>query len=150
MTITQDVNDAIVKMVYEDLAGGFEGELEFGPINIVEEIDEYGDPYLHILIVFDGDQSKLDSKWTVGLIPRLLPQLVDLGIKIIPSRSFFSKEDWETYRRKSRQRNPFGALARKLANAPTPDWSLTPEQIEEGIAIAEAGLDEDVKTWPSY
>ena len=102
MTITQDVNDAIVKMVHEDLAGRVEGELEFGPINIVEEIDEYGDPYLHILIVFDGDQSKLDSKWTVGLIPRLLPQLVDLGIKIIPSRSFFSKEDWETYRRKSR------------------------------------------------
>ena len=105
MMITQDVYDAIVKLVYEDLTGRFKGELEFGPINIVEEIDEYGDPYLHILIVFDGDQSKLDSKWTVGLIPRLLPQLIELGIKIVPSRSFFSKEGWETYRRKSRHWN---------------------------------------------
>ena len=64
MMITQDVNDAIVKMVYEDLAGRFKGELEFGPIDIQQEIDQYGDPYLHIRIVFDGDQSKLDSKWT--------------------------------------------------------------------------------------
>ena len=100
MMITQDVYDAIVKMVYEDLSGRFKGELEFGPINIVEEIDQYGDPYLHIYIVFHGDQSKLDSKWTVGLIPRLLPQLLDLGIKQFPHRSFFSKEDWE--RRKKR------------------------------------------------
>lgn len=105
MMITQDVYDAIVKMVYEDLSGRFKGELEFGPINIVEEIDEYGDPYLHILIVFDGDQSKLDSKWTVGLIPRLSPRLIDLGIKHFPNKSFFSKEGWETYRRKSRHWN---------------------------------------------
>ena len=105
MTITQDVHDTIVKMVYEDLSGRFRGELEFGPINVVEEIDEYGDPYLHILIVFDGDQSNLDSKWTVGLIPRLLPQLIELGIKIVPSRSFFSVNDWEIYRRKSRHWN---------------------------------------------
>ena len=103
--ITQDVHDAIVKMVYEDLSGRFKEELEFGPINVVEEIDEYGDPYLHILIVFDGDQSKLDSKWTVGLIPRLLPQLIELGIKIVPSRSFFNVNDWEIYRRKSRHWN---------------------------------------------
>ncbi len=102
MMITQDVHDAVVKMVYEDLSGRFEGELEFGPINIVEEIDEYGDPYLHVLIVFDGDQSQLDSKWTVGLIPRLFPQLIDLGIEHVPSTSFFGKAGWETYRRKSR------------------------------------------------
>ena len=101
MMITQDVYDAIVKMVYEDLSGRFKGQLEFGPINIVEEIDQYGDPYLHILIVFDGDQSKLDAKWTSSLITRLLPQLLDLGIKQFPHRSFFSKEDWGIYRRKA-------------------------------------------------
>ena len=105
MMITQDVYDAIVKMVYEDLSGRFKGELEFGPIEIVEEIDQYGDPYLHIYIVFDGDQSKLDSKWTVGLIPRLSPQLIDLGIKHYPHRSFFGKEGWETYKEKSRHWN---------------------------------------------
>ena len=42
------------------------------------------------------------------------------------------------------------AMMRKFATAPEPDWSLTPEQVDEGIAIAEAGLDEDVKTWPAY
>ena len=103
MMISQDVYDAIVKMVYEDLSGRFKGEIEFGPIDIVEEIDHYGDPYLHIRIVFDGDQGKLDAKWTSGLIARLLPQLVDLGIKHVPSKSFFGKEGWETYKEKSRR-----------------------------------------------
>ena len=103
MMITRDAHDAIVKMVYGDLAGRFKGELEFGPIEIVQEIDQYGDPYLHILIVFDGDQSKLDAKWTSGLIARLLPQLVELGIEHIPSKSFFSMADWEIIKEKSRQ-----------------------------------------------
>ena len=44
----------------------------------------------------------------------------------------------------------FRGMARKFATAPSPDWSFTPEQVDEGIAIAEAGLDEDVKTWPDY
>ena len=105
MMITQDVHDTIVKMVYEDLTGRFKGEIEFGPIDIQQEIDQYGDPYLHIRIVFDGDQGKLDSKWTSGLIARLLPQLVDLGIKHVPHTSFFGKEGWETYKEKSRRWN---------------------------------------------
>lgn len=126
MMISQGVYDAIVKMVYEDLSGRFQGELEFGPIDIVEESDQYGDPYLHIRIVFDGDQNKLDAKWTSGLLARLLPKLVDLGIKHVPSKSFFSTKDWETRNEGSRQWSPFGAMARKFANVPTPDWSLTP------------------------
>ena len=105
MMITQDVHDAIVKMVYEDLSVRFDGEIEFGPIDIQEEIDEYGDPYLHIRVVFDGDQGKLDSKWTVGLIGRMLPRLADLGIKQVPSNSFFSKEDWEIVKEKIRRWN---------------------------------------------
>ena len=105
MRITQDVHDTIVKMVYEDLAGRFKGEMEFGPIDIQQEIDQYGDPYLHIRIVFDGDQGKLDSKWTSGLIARLLPQLVDLGIKHVPHTSFFGKADWEVVKEKIRRWN---------------------------------------------
>ena len=147
MRITQDVHDTIVKMVYEDLAGRFKGEMEFGPIDIQQEIDQYGDPYLHIRIVFDGDQGKLDSKWTSGLIARLLPQLVDLGIKHVPHKSFFSKGDWESIINSAAA---FEAMRRKFSEVPTPDWSLTPEQVEEGIALADAGLAEESQTWPSY
>lgn len=147
MMITQDVHDTIVKMVYEDLTGRFKGEIEFGPVDIQQEIDQYGDPYLHIRIVFDGDQCKLDSKWTSGLIARLLPQLVDLGIKHVPHTSFFGKEGWESRINSSAA---FEAMRRKFSEAPTPDWSLTPEQVEEGITLAEAGLAEESQTWPSY
>lgn len=44
----------------------------------------------------------------------------------------------------------FDKMKRKLQKAPVADWSLTPEQIAEGIELAEAGLAEDVGAWPSY
>ena len=47
-------------------------------------------------------------------------------------------------------KSTFKGMAHKFANAPSPDWSFTPEQVEEGIRIAEEGLDEDAATWPSY
>ena len=47
-------------------------------------------------------------------------------------------------------KSTFRGMAHKFAKAPSPDWSFTPEQVEEGISIAEEGLEVDAKTWPSY
>ena len=44
----------------------------------------------------------------------------------------------------------FDKMKRKLQEAPATDWSLAPEQVAEGIELAEAGLSEDVGAWPSY
>lgn len=47
-------------------------------------------------------------------------------------------------------KSTFKGMTRKFAKAPSPDWSFTPEQVEEGISIAEENLEEDAETWPSY
>ncbi len=44
----------------------------------------------------------------------------------------------------------FEAMARHLQQEPSLDWSMSPEQIEQGVSLAEAGIAEDVKTWPIY
>ena len=44
----------------------------------------------------------------------------------------------------------FEMMRRDWAETPEPDWTLTPDQIAEGTALAEAGLAEDARTWPPY
>lgn len=44
----------------------------------------------------------------------------------------------------------FEMMRRDLAETPEPDWTLTPDQIAEGVALAEAGLADDARTWPPY
>ena len=58
----------IIQLVGRELSDRFGGNLDFGPITLEEKLDQDGDPYLHIFIVFDGDQGHLDPAWTSGLM----------------------------------------------------------------------------------
>ncbi len=44
----------------------------------------------------------------------------------------------------------FQDMMRRFRETPAPDWSLTEEQIAEGVELAEVGLAEDAETWPGY
>lgn len=44
----------------------------------------------------------------------------------------------------------FQDMMRRFRETPAPDWSLTEEQMAEGVELAEAGLAEDAETWPGY
>ena len=44
----------------------------------------------------------------------------------------------------------FEVMRRELLNQPNENWSMTPEQIAEGVSLAELGLAEDAKAWPHY
>ena len=69
----------------------------FDPIIVEPKIDHDGDKYLSITIVFDGDQKRLDAEWTLGLIRRIRPKLIELGIDdfLFLSKSFVEKSEWE-------------------------------------------------------
>ena len=85
----------IKEIVNRELSDKFEGHLKFGPINVEEKLDQDGDPYLHIIVVFDGDQSYLDPTWTSGFMGRIRPKLMELGIANLPSKSFIKKSEWQ-------------------------------------------------------
>ena len=95
----------VSSIVGETLAERFAGEFVFDPIVVIPETDYLDDDfkYLRIYIVFDGDQARLDPGWTAGLIRRLLPKLMAVGVDEFPSPSFVKKSDWPRVEKKLRK-----------------------------------------------
>ena len=89
-TITDEVGDFVRLTLTEK----FKDEFKFGPIVAVPKTDQYGDEYVHIYIVFQGDQSKLDPEWAGGLGLRIRPMLQKRGIANTPRKSFVEKSEW--------------------------------------------------------
>ena len=99
MVVSQ--SEVIKRIVRDDLLQGHPAGsgISFGPIEVVEEADDFGDgdgqPYLRILIVYDGDQQRLNFSWLAGLITRVSSKLTDAGIDEFPNPSFIEKTEWQ-------------------------------------------------------
>ena len=96
--LNQELRDRVAEIVRKTLEERFAGEFVFDPIRVIPAVDEFGDgdgePYLRIMIVFDGDQKALDPRWTSGLIRRIRPKLIEAGVEEFPSPSFIEKSEW--------------------------------------------------------
>lgn len=105
--MNQELREKVAGIVRETLAERFAGEFVFDPITVIPAVDEYGDgdgqPYLRIMIVFDGDQKALDPHWTSGLIRRIRPRLIAEGVEEFPSTSFVEKSEWPRLERRLRR-----------------------------------------------
>ena len=84
----------IVTDILDKRFGDVDG-LTIEQVKVIPKIDHDGDDYLHIFVIFDGDQKLLDPKWTLTLYSRIAPQLMELGVESLPTRSFVEKSDWE-------------------------------------------------------
>lgn len=96
---SDDVLREVAELVKNDLEGHFGDDFVFDPIEIVPKIDHDGDEYLHIYVVFDGDQNLLDSRWTSGLTGRIGPAMRKMGVMSIPNDSYVEKSEWPSVRR---------------------------------------------------
>lgn len=94
--------EKIAEIVKETLEERFADDFVFDPVLVMPAIDGdgSGDPYLQIMIVFDGDQKLLDPGWTSGLIRRIRPKLIEAGVEEFPSPSFITKAEWPRMERK--------------------------------------------------
>ena len=103
--LTPEVREKVERIVWEDLNEGFGSEFVFNPIVLVPEADVItGEEYLHIWIVFDGNQDKLDPNWTVGLRVRIVPKLEEIGVPPRFSTSYMGADEWKNYRRRITER----------------------------------------------
>ena len=91
---TQLDSDRVAGLVRQLLVERFGETFDFDPIIVERELDDDGDEYVHVYIVFDGDQDELDSSWTLGLSGQLWPHLVEMGFDNPPSKSFIEKSEW--------------------------------------------------------
>lgn len=90
----KDVESRFAGFIRGKLEERFKDEFEFDPILVREEIDEYGDPYLHAYIVYKGDYGNLDTRWRLAFSWPLWGLSVELGYDNIPMESFIEKSDW--------------------------------------------------------
>ena len=86
--------DEVGDFVRLTLTEKFKDEFKFGPIVGIPKTDQYGDEHVPVNIVFEGEQTKLDPKWTGGLGLRIRPMLQKRGIANAPSKSFVEKSEW--------------------------------------------------------
>ncbi len=83
------LREGLLDEKYQDL-------FAFGPIDVEERADYKGQFYLHVYVVFDGDESQLDPDWTSTLTTRIRPELSKRGLPMVVSKSFVAKSDWES------------------------------------------------------
>ena len=105
--ITKTVTDEMAQLVGAALRERFTDEgLVFDPIIAERAVDHYGDEYVDIFAIFDGDQKKLDAHWTNGLWIQLDLHLERLGLTSVPGLSFVEKSEWaEVYHYKYPRRD---------------------------------------------
>ena len=85
--------DRVTGIVRQILSERFGDSFDFDPIIVKMECDHDGDEYVHVYIVFDGDQDELDRSWTVGQSVMLWPHLMKMGFDNPPSKSLFEKSE---------------------------------------------------------
>ena len=106
--LTLEKLDEVASITAAILEERFGDDFAFGPIVVIPKVDDhYPDdvfPYVHIYVVFDGDQAKLDPSRTRKISRQLTPLLEEIGVYDWPITSYVSKSDWKrTERRMQRE-----------------------------------------------
>ena len=92
---TPETIKKVEKIVRTALEERFGDEFVFDPIIVEPWFGIDDEEYLHIYIVYDGDQKKLDPTWTIGLYDIILDQTTEDEVFTSPSKSFVEKSEWE-------------------------------------------------------
>ena len=96
--VTDEVIEKVTAIVRETLDERFSrDEFTFDPILVKEDIDHYGDEFIDITIIYEGDRKYLDPSWTARLVGRILPKMESEGIYVTrwPHKRFISRRGWE-------------------------------------------------------
>ena len=117
--VTRERLEKVSTIVSGVLQDHFGDEFVFDPIVAIPKVDDHFSddvfPYIHIYVIFDGDQTKLDPSRPVGMsgmAGRLMPLLTEIGVDEFPVTSYRSKADWRLSKHKVYQE-----LERELENA---------------------------------
>ena len=94
-----DIESKISEIVKGDLYGRFPTGFVFDPVRVYPRTDEWGNDYLKIFIIYDGNGDDLNAEHTVGLMTRLKPKLRELNINDDIADGFVEKSEWDSLTR---------------------------------------------------
>ena len=87
------VKEQVAAIYRKHLDDKFGDQIAFDEIRVVPRLDHWGDEYLQIYMVFDGDGDLLDPHWMNGFYWELRPELLALGVISIPTDSYIDKAE---------------------------------------------------------
>ena len=95
--MTPEAMEKVKDIFAETLNERYAGELVFDPIIVKPDVGYYGDDYVRVLLVVNGDTNLFDTKWDVGLINRVIPKLEAEGIMEFPSPYFIANSEYQYF-----------------------------------------------------
>ena len=95
--MTPEAMDQVRQIFADTLEERYAGQLEFDPKIVKPDVGFYGDDYVRVLLVVNGDPELLDAEWDVGLITRVRDKLYKIGIDEFPSPYFIDSKEFQYY-----------------------------------------------------
>ena len=95
MSFSPDTLEKVADIARDLLNERFGNELVFDPVFAKSLVDHYGDDYIQLYLVFDGDEKKLDLDWTIDMVFEMEPALNEIGVYDLPGKFFIKKSEWE-------------------------------------------------------
>ena len=95
--MTPEAMEKVREIFAETLDERYAGQLVFDPIIVKPDVGFYGDDYVRVLLVVNGDPDLLDAEWDVGLITRARDKLLKLGIHEFPSPYLIDSKEFQYY-----------------------------------------------------
>lgn len=86
---SSNVSDKISELLKSRL-----GRVHVVSVEVREEYDPDGDPVLHIVVLYETDDTEFDASKLSGLLRHLRPELFKDGESRFPVISFISQEDY--------------------------------------------------------
>ena len=93
--VLKSIKGIVQKLVKEQSSE----DLRYGPIHVVAHDDYWDEERVFIYVVYDGNPKKLDYAWTIGLVDRVLQQLPDGALPIVPVKHFVHRSEWDKFHR---------------------------------------------------
>ena len=95
--MTPEAMDKVRDIFAETLNERYAGELVFDPIIVKPDVDYYGDDYVRVLLVVNGDADLLDAEWDGTLIRRVRDKMIPAGIEEFPSPYFIADYEYRSF-----------------------------------------------------
>ena len=95
MSFSPDTLEKVADIARGLLNERFGNDLVFDPVFAKSLVDHYGDDYIQLYLVFDGDEKKLDLDWTIDMVFEMEPALNEIGVYDLPGKFFIKKSEWE-------------------------------------------------------
>lgn len=93
MTVPMELQEKAREIIKDVLDAKFKGKSSFPKIRIKTCLDEIGEEYMYVVVVYTGAYEDLETRLLLDAYDEMIPSLEDAGIQRWPCISYRPKEE---------------------------------------------------------